>query len=173
MKKLLLLITVLFFGISTANAQIEKASEGTIYEVMFTPNLQSSSQFALQEGHIVRRTLNGDDTATRWKAHFSFLSVDGDDNDDMTFGLFYGKEKHHDGSTRLATYQGWEGGLLYSDINGNDATSISGGVFVGANYYIANNLYIGTEINFSVGLGEETIMMGPGVKGMLTLGWKM
>ena len=114
-----------------------------------------------------------DDTATRWKAHFSFLSVDGDDNDDMTFGLMYGKEKHHDGSTRLATYQGWEGGLLYSDINGNDATAISGGVFVGANYYIANNLYIGTEINFSVALGEETIAMGPGVKGMLTLGWKM
>tara|TARA_B100002019_G_scaffold169635_1_gene146674 strand:+ start:787 stop:1308 length:522 start_codon:yes stop_codon:yes gene_type:complete len=173
MKKLLLLITVLFFGISTANAQIEKASEGTIYEVMFTPNLEAAGQFALQEGHIVRRTLNGDDTATRWKAHFSFLSVDGDDNDDMTFGLMYGKEKHHDGSTRLATYQGWEGGLLYSDINGNDATAISGGVFVGANYYIANNLYIGTEINFSVALGEETIAMGPGVKGMLTLGWKM
>ena len=173
MKKLLLLITVLFFGISTANAQIEKASEGTIYEVMFTPNLEAAGQFALQEGHIVRRTLNGDGTATRWKAHFSFSSVDGDDNDDMQFGLMYGKEKHHDGTSRLATYQGWEGGLLYQDINGNDATALSGGVFVGANYYIANNLYIGTEINFSVGIGEETINMGPGVKGMLTLGWKM
>ena len=173
MKKLLLLITVLFFGISTANAQIEKASEGTIYEVMFTPNLEAAGQFALQDGHIVRRTFNGDGTATRWKAHFSFSSVDGNDNDDMIFGLKYGKEKHHDGTSRLATYQGWEGGLLYSDVGGNDATALSGGVFVGANYYIANNLYIGTEINFSVGIGEETINMGPGVKGMLTLGWKM
>ena len=91
----------------------------------------------------------------------------------MIFGLMYGKEKHHDGSARLATYQGWEGGLLYSDVGGNDATALSGGVFVGANYYIANNLYIGTEINFSVAIGEETINMGPGVKGMLTLGWKM
>ena len=60
MKKLLLFITVLFFGISTANAQIEKASEGTIYEVMFTPNLETAGQFALQEGHIVRRDFNGD-----------------------------------------------------------------------------------------------------------------
>ena len=173
MKKLLLLITVLFFGISTANAQIEKASEGTIYEVMFTPNLEAAGQFALQEGHIVRRTLNGDDTATRWKAHFSFSSVDGNDNDDMVFGLKYGKEKHHDGTSRLATYQGWEGGLLYSDINGNDATAISGGVFVGANYYIADNLYLGLEIDYTLSVGEDTTKVAPGVNGMLSLGFKL
>ena len=39
-----------------------KASE-EFYEVMFTPNLEAAGQFALQDGHIVRRTFNGDDTA--------------------------------------------------------------------------------------------------------------
>ena len=90
MKKLLLIITVLFFGISTANAQIEKASEGTIYEVMFTPNFDSGAQFALQESHFVRRDFNGDGTATRYKVHVSFESVDGGE-DTMTLGAMYGK----------------------------------------------------------------------------------
>ena len=176
MKKLLLLTTVLFFTLSTANAQIEKASEGTIYEVMFAPNLDGAPMFGLNDplaGHIVRRTFNDSDTVTRWKAHFSFATTDGVDDDDMVLGLFYGKEKHHDGTSRLATYQGWEAGLLYADVGGADSTAFSGGVFVGANYYIANNLYIGTEINYSVAVGEDTTAMRPGVKGMLTLGWKM
>ena len=176
MKKLLLIITVLFFGIFTANAQIEKASEGTIYEVMFAPNLDGAAMFGLNdplEGHIVRRTFNDSNSVTRWKAHFSFASYDGIDDDDMVLGVFYGKEKHHEGTSRLATYQGWEAGLLYADVGGEDETAFGGGVFVGANYYIANNLYIGTEINYSVAIGEDTTALGPGVKGMLTLGWKM
>ena len=173
MKKLLLLITVLFFGISTANAQIEKASEGTIYEVMFTPNFDSEAQFALQEGHFVRRDFNGDGTATRYKVHVSFESEDGSD-DTMTLGAMYGKEKHHEGSTRLGTYTGWEGGLLFDDPGSSDSTlEIGAGVFVGANYYIANNLYIGTEISFNAEVGEDNFKVEPGVKGMFTLGWKM
>ena len=170
MKKLLLIITVLFFGIATVEAQ-EKATDGTIYEVMFTPNLDGTGMFSLQDGHVVRRTFDGGDTATRWKAHFSFNSVDGGD-DTMTVGLMYGKEKHHDGSARLATYTGWEAGLLYQDFGDSDV-SLSGGVFVGANYYIADNLYIGTEINFSAAVNEVAIGLAPGVKGMLTLGFKM
>ena len=173
MKKLLLIITVLFFGISTANAQIEKASEGTIYEVMFTPNFDSGAQFDLQEGHFVRRDFNGDGTATRYKIHVSFESVDGGE-DTMTLGAMYGQEKHHEGSTRLGTYTGWEGGLLFDDPGSSDSTlDISAGVFVGANYYIANNLYIGTEISFNAEIGDESFGVEPGVKGMFTLGWKM
>tara|TARA_B100001248_G_scaffold209831_1_gene164012 strand:+ start:501 stop:1022 length:522 start_codon:yes stop_codon:yes gene_type:complete len=173
MKKLLLLITVLFFGISTANAQIEKASEGTIYEVMFTPNLDAAGQFALQDSHIVVRDFNGDGTATRYKLRVDFESMDGGE-DTMTLGAMYGKEKHHEGTARLGTYTGWEGGLLFDDPGSSDSTlDISAGVFVGANYYIANNLYIGTEISFNAEIGDDSFGVEPGVKGMLTLGWKM
>jgi hypothetical protein len=62
---------------------------------------------------------------------------------------------------------------LYADIAGNDSTAFTGGVFVGANYYIANNLYIGTEIDFNLAVGEDTTAIGPGINGMLTLGFKM
>jgi hypothetical protein len=174
MRNLLLLITLIF---TTASfAQVEKASDGTIYEVMFTPNLDGNDMFGLNSplnGHIMKRTFDDATSVTRWKAHFSFASVDGVDDDNMVVGLYYGKEKHHEGSSRLGTYTGWEAGFLYTDLNGNDDIGVSGGVFVGANYYIANNLYVGTEINFSANLGDGFTSVGPGVKSMLTLGFKM
>ena len=174
MKNIITILTVLIS--ITAFAQIEKPSEGTIYEVKFMPNLDGADMFSLSDplgGHIMRRTFNDANSVTRWKAHFSFASVDGADDDIMRLGLQYGKEKHHDGSSRLATYTGWQAGFLYADINGDDSTAFSGGLFVGANYYIANNLYIGTEIDYTLAVGEDTVAISPGINGMLTLGWKM
>ena len=174
MKNLLLLVTLIF---TTATfAQVEKASEGTIYEVMFTPNLDGNAMIGLNNplsGHITKRTFNDASSVTRWKAHFTFASVDGNDDDTMIAGLYYGKEKHHTGSSRLGTYTGWEAGFLYTDIAGADDIGVSGGVFVGANYYIANNLYVGTEINFSASLSDGRTAVTPGVKPMLTLGFKL
>ena len=170
MKKLLLLITLIF---TTATfAQVEKPSEGTIYEVSFMPNFEGTTQFALQNSHFVRRTLDGD-SATRWKAHFSYIDVDGTDDADMNLGLMYGKEKHHAGSNRLATYTGWQAGFLYSDVGGEDSTGLMGGVFVGANYYIANNVYMGVEMDYTLSVGEDVTALFPGLTGMFTLGFKM
>jgi len=174
MKNLLLLVTLIFTTVSFA--QVEKASEGTIYEVMFTPNLDGTAMVGLNNplsGHITKRTFNDASSVTRWKAHFTFASEDGVDDDTMIAGLYYGKEKHHTGSSRLGTYTGWEAGFLYTDIAGADNIGVSGGVFVGANYYIANNLYVGTEINFSVSLSDGSTAVRPGVKPMLTLGFKL
>ncbi len=171
MKKLLLLITLIF---TTATfAQVEKPSEGTIYEVSFMPNFEGTTQFALSNGHFVRRTLDGD-SATRWRAQFSYEDIDGVDDANMTLAVMYGKEKHHAGSDRLATYTGWQAGLGYADVGGEDSTTLVGGVFVGANYYIANNVYMGVEMNYNLSIGEEVTSLGPGtVTGMFTLGFKM
>ena len=173
MKKLLLLITLFIAGATFAQ---EKATDGKIYEVMFTPNLDGNQMFALNNplsGHVTMRTFNDASSVTRWKAHFSYADVDGADDADMILGLYYGKEKHHDGTDRLATYTGWQAGLLYLDVAGEDSTAFSGGVFVGANYYIANNLYIGTEINYTLAVGEDSTAVAPGVNGMLSLGFKL
>jgi hypothetical protein len=174
MKRLILLITLFITGATFA--QIEKPSDGKIYEVMFTPNLDGTQMFGLHDpaaGHVMMRTFNDANSVTRWKAHFSYEDIDGNDDANMVLGLYYGKEKHHDGTDRLATYTGWQAGLLYADVNGDDATLLSGGVFVGANYYIANNLYIGTEIDYTLNVGEDSTTVAPGVKGMLTLGFKL
>tara|TARA_X000000950_G_scaffold71948_1_gene89270 strand:+ start:36 stop:566 length:531 start_codon:yes stop_codon:yes gene_type:complete len=176
MKKLILLITLFITGATFA--QIEKPTDGKIFEIMFTPNTQGGEMFNLYgtpdlEGHLVMRTFDDATSVTRWKAHFSYQSIDGVDDDNMVLGLFYGKEKHHEGTDRLATYTGWEAGLYYSDVNGVDSTTFGGGVFVGANYYIANNLYIGTEIGYGVGIGEDVTNLDLAVNGMLTLGFKL
>ena len=176
MKKLILLITLFITGATFA--QIEKPTDGKIFEVMFTPNTLGGNMFSLYgtpdlEGHIVMRTFDDATSVTRWKAHFSYLSVDGFDDDDMVLGLFYGKENHHEGTNRLATYTGWEAGLYYMDVAGEDTTVFGGGVFVGANYYIANNLYLGTEIGYGVGIGEDVTNLDTSVNGVLTLGFKL
>ena len=176
MKRLILLITLFITGATFA--QIEKPTDGKIFEIMFTPNTQGGEMFNLYgtpdlEGHLVMRTFDDATSVTRWKAHFSYQSIDGVDDDNMVLGLFYGKEKHHEGTDRLATYTGWEAGLYYSDVNGVDSTTFGGGVFVGANYYIANNLYIGTEIGYGVGIGEDVTNLDLAVNGMLTLGFKL
>ena len=36
-------------------------------------------------------------------------------------------------------------------------------------YYIANNLYIGAEIDYTLDVGEDSTRVEPGVNGMLTL----
>ena len=74
MKKTIFILTILISAVSFA--QVEKPSEGTIYEVMFTPNLDSGKMFSLNNplnGHIMRRTFNDANSVTRWKAHFSFV----------------------------------------------------------------------------------------------------
>ena len=173
MKKLILLITLFIAGATFAQ---EKASEGTIYEVMFTPNLDGNQMFALNNplnGHVAVRSFNDANSVTRWKAHFSYADVDGADDANMILGIVYGKEKHHDGTDRLATYTGWEAGLLYLMSLEKILLRLSGGIFVGANYYIADNLYIGTEINYTLTVGEDTTVVAPGVNGMLSLGFKL
>lgn len=173
--KNLIYITVILFS-TVAFAQVQKPDSGTIYEVMFSPNLDGNAMFGLNNplaGHVTKRTFTDSDSVTRLKAHFSYASDDAVSDDNMVLGLYYGKEKHHTGSSRLATYTGWEAGLLYADIAGDAETAFSGGLFVGANYYIANNLYLGTEINFSAAIGDGTTSLSPGVNGMLSLGFKL
>ena len=64
MKKLLLLTTVLFFTLSTANAQVEKSTDGNILEFMFTPNVNGTKTFGLDSVMFTWRKLDGD-SATR------------------------------------------------------------------------------------------------------------
>ncbi len=172
MKKLLLFITVLFFGISTADAQVEKSTDGDVLEFMFMPNTAGGTTFGLDHGMFTYRNL---DNGTRWRAQFVFDAEDGFE-DYMMLAAFYGKEKHHAGSDRLDTYTGWEAGGFYEDFGGDSEEGFVGGVFAGANYYIANNLYIGLEARYMVMLADGRTTVGlfsSGVNGMLTVGFKL
>ena len=166
MKNLLLF---LFLSTSVAFAQVEKPTSGEMFEVSFMPNLEGTTQFALTDMHMVYRKFTDASSVTRWKSHFSYTDIDGDS--DFTVGLKYGKEKHKEGATRLATFKGWEAGVLYNDAS--EDFNLSGAYFVGANYYFAQNLYLGLELNYTLAIGEDVMAVSPGVNGMFSLGFKL
>ena len=184
MKKLLLLITLIFT--TAAFAQVEKATSGDLLEFTFTPNLQGGDMFSTDsnmlggyEGLFTYRNL---DTSTRWRAQFIF-DAEEDYEDYMMLAAFYGKEKHYDGSDRLDTFTGYEGGLYYEDFGGDSDADwgVIGGVFAGANYYIANNLYIGLEARYMIVLVDGRTSVGlqsgnggvSGVNAMMSIGFKL
>jgi len=184
MKKLLLIITLIFT--TAAFAQVEKATSGDLFEFTFTPNLQGGDMFSTDsnllggyEGMFTYRNL---DNSTRWRAQFVF-DAEEDFEDYMMLAAFYGKEKHYDGSDRLDTYTGYEGGLFYEDFGGDSDADwgVIGGVFAGANYYIANNLYIGLEARYMIMLTDGRSSVGltrgmggvSGANAMMTIGFKL
>jgi len=60
--------------------------------------------------------------------------------------LSYGIENHLKGSKRMSTYWGYAGGLKLAS---TDFIALSGGAFTGFDYYIADGLYIGSEVGYN------------------------
>jgi len=185
MKNLLLF---LFLSTSIAFAQVEKPTEGMMFQVTFMPNLEGGPQFGLgKDAEIVFRRFvyerdNPAITVIRWKSAIAF-----EDNKYSNFSakFMYGIETHHKGSARLATYRGWEAGAAYSSLydkeeydpsgewESQNSFAVAAAYFVGANYYFAQNLYLGLELNYTLVLGQDGVSISPGVNGMFTLGFKL
>ena len=60
--------------------------------------------------------------------------------------LSYGIENHLKGSKRMSTYWGYAGGLKLAS---TDYIALSGGAFTGFDYYLADGLYIGSEVGYN------------------------
>lgn len=60
--------------------------------------------------------------------------------------LSYGIENHMKGSKRMSTYWGYAGGLKLAS---TDYIALSGGAFTGFDYYLADGLYIGSEVGYN------------------------
>ncbi|MFM8318501.1 MAG: hypothetical protein ACKOAV_09025 [Bacteroidota bacterium] len=60
--------------------------------------------------------------------------------------LSYGMENHMKGSKRMSTYWGYAGGLKLAS---TDYIALSGGAFTGFDYYLADGLYIGSEVGYN------------------------
>ncbi|MFM8686258.1 MAG: hypothetical protein ACKODJ_06895, partial [Bacteroidota bacterium] len=55
-------------------------------------------------------------------------------------------ENHMKGSKRMSTYWGYAGGLKLAS---TDYVALSGGAFTGFDYYLADGLYIGSEVGYN------------------------
>ena len=184
MKKQLLLLSMLFV-FATGFAQIT-TDAGTFtkpgageraFEMNFTPNLDGNQMFSTSIGTLMMRSFKSDAKATRLAATFN-LSDDGSDGSETQIGinLAYGVENHLGGAERLSTYWGYQGIVGYADDGNDDAFSIGGGIFLGADYYIMPKVYIGTEFSYGLAIasGDDTAWrLSGGVTGNLRLGFRL
>lgn len=208
MKKILLTLFAVF-AIGFANAQI-KTNAGTFTkpvkgdytaEVNFTPNLDGNDMFDESESAdrtdvtgIKLRKFVSDKKAYRLTLELNIDNFTDKVTDykerDTYFGVAYGVEKHFKGAERLSTYWGYEGTFeldLYKEkySNGNTWKSTGVGVgaatFVGADYYILPNVFLGVEASYNLtywnyknddGDKENNFESNDDVNALLRLGWK-
>ena len=165
MRNLLLLtaLSIFTFGnaqITTDAGAYTKPSTGdTMIEATFTPNFSNAAQFAMSEvsgGAMYMRKFKSDTKAMRDMAQFAYADS-GVENSDATFGLAagIGVENHWTGAERLSTYWGYQAALSFAD-QGNDVTSLGLGasLFLGADYYIVPNVYVGMEFGYGLGIAS-------------------
>ena len=176
--------------ITTNAGTFTKPSAGdTMFEIQFMPNFTGSGMFAQSEvanGAFMMRKFDSDTKAKRYMASLE-VADSGIDGEDTSFGLLvgYGIENHFAGAERLSTYWGYQGGLAYANTADGDKGSTLGilaGLFVGADYYVIPNVYIGTEVGYNLGIlsvspdGGDNLTswgLGSGITGFLRLGFKL
>ena len=91
--------------------------------------------------------------------------------------LSYGIENHMKGSSRMSTYWGYAGGL---NMQSTDYIALAGGAFTGFDYYLADGLYIGTEVGYNAKIsiregGESAFGLsipGAAMNGAFRLGYR-
>jgi len=194
MKKLLLIAALSTFAFGSAQITTDagtftKPGAGaTMFEAQFTPNFSASNQFAMPEipggATFMMRKFDSDTKAKRYFANFSFADS-GVENSDPSFGIAAGMgvENHWGGAERLSTYWGYHGIISFADDGAdNSALGLFGGVFLGADYYIVPNVYVGMEFGYGLGIssvdpegGDATTGFGLGdsVTGNFRLGFRL
>jgi hypothetical protein len=91
--------------------------------------------------------------------------------------LSYGIENHMKGSKRMSTYWGYAGGLKLAS---TDYIALSGGAFTGFDYYLADGLYIGSEVGYNAFLtfreyGQNALgfsLPGATINGAFRMGYR-
>ncbi|MBK9270593.1 MAG: hypothetical protein IPM48_03260 [Saprospiraceae bacterium] len=161
LKGLLFTLT-LFVTFQMAQAQINKPVAGNKLMELSANGLSNiGSGLNSQNGGVMLRMFKTDMKAHRYSAD---LRIDADTSDfTLTrVALGWGVENHMAGSSRMSTYWGYDGAITAT---GNfDAIGIRIGLFTGFDYYIADGLYLGSELAYRLGIESFdpfTLAIGP------------
>ena len=150
MNKLKLIALFLVLGAGVASAQsVNKPVKGDrLFELSATGINNISTGLNTTRGGVMLRDFTADNKARRMAANIN-LVLDTDSGGDRRFNeisLAYGIENHMKGSKRMSTYWGYAGGL---NMQSFDNISLAGGLFTGFDFYIADGLYLGSEVGYN------------------------
>ncbi|MEY4913228.1 MAG: hypothetical protein RL025_1055, partial [Bacteroidota bacterium] len=150
MNKLKLIALFLVLGAGVASAQsVNKPVKGDrLFELSATGINNLSTGLNTTRGGVMLRDFTADNKARRMAANIN-LVLDTDSGGDRRFNeisLAYGIENHMKGSKRMSTYWGYAGGL---NMQSFDNISLAGGLFTGFDFYIADGLYLGSEVGYN------------------------
>ncbi|MBK7233499.1 MAG: hypothetical protein IPH93_14865 [Saprospiraceae bacterium] len=158
-----LFFTLVFFACwMAAQAQINKPVAGNkLMELSANGLANIGSGLNSQNGGVMLRVFKSDMKAHRWSAD---LRIDADTSDFTLsrVALGWGVENHMTGSSRMSTYWGYDAAI--SATANFDAIGIRIGVFSGFDYYIADGLYLGSELAYRLGVDSFdpfTLAIGP------------
>jgi hypothetical protein len=144
------LLLLLAFCISFAEAQsITKPLKGDrLFELSATGINDLGAGLNTTRGGVMIRDFIADNKARRIAAnlHLQFETFEGGKKRFNEISLAYGIENHMKGSSRMSTYWGYAGGL---NMESTDDIALAGGAFTGFDYYLADGLYIGTEVGYN------------------------
>lgn len=184
MKKLILSAFAVLFTLSIANAQELKAQRGSVTADfgLFQKGILDSS-VELNNGFLKGRYFLKDDLALRGAFRLNNSTETDTHIKDLTtkrsqseFNLAVGLEKHFAGTNRLSPYVGFDLGIgsrssktsrNHTDSSKNSVDKaapvfgINGNLLFGADYYVAQHLYLGVEAglnlsNYSEGKSSHT-----------------
>lgn len=147
------------------------AGSGLSLDGTSTPSMISMPEIPGGATFMMRK-FDSDTKAKRYFARFDYVDS-GEEGVDADFAIAAGMgiEKHMTGAERLSTYWGYHGIIGYSSTNeeftntdefgfeftdsaGVDTFSLTGGVFVGADYYFIPNVYFGVELGYGLSINS-------------------
>ncbi|MBM3931228.1 MAG: hypothetical protein FJ336_08165 [Sphingomonadales bacterium] len=181
MNKFLSIALVMAFCVSLAEAQtISKPVKGDrLFELSGSGINELGAGLNTTRGGLMIRDFIADNKARRLAANinFQFETVEGGKKRFNEISLAYGIENHMKGSSRMSTYWGYAGGL---NMGSTDNIALAGGAFTGFDYYLADGLYIGTEVGYnaiiSIREGGESAfglsLPGAAMNGAFRLGYR-
>jgi len=190
MNKALSILFVLTLCFSLAQAQsITKPVKGNrLFELSASGFNSLSAGLNTTRGGLMIRDFIADNKARRLAANinlqfelFDTLTTNSTQRTGKKrfneISLSYGMENHMKGSSRMSTYWGYAGGL---NMQSTDDIALSGGAFTGFDYYLADGLYIGTEVGYNARIsiredGESAFglsLPGAAMNGAFRLGYR-
>lgn len=150
MNKILYIVLVMAVCISFAEAQsITKPVKGDrLFELSASGINELGADLNTTRGGLMIRNFISDKKVRRLAANLNlqFEIAEGGKKRFNEISLAYGIENHMKGSSRMSTYWGYAGGL---NMESTDDIAVAGGAFTGFDYYLADGLYIGTEVGYN------------------------